>query len=349
MRGQLLKLAFISLVLEFLPIHSLSANDGPIQITTPDLTPGLELNFSALYLRPTGSNLDYAILTNSFSPAPQNWDIQTIKPRFKTGFNIGAGYSLPNSWSDIQLNWSHLRNHRQRSIQADATQYVAPFYQVGPDSFTLKQAFGKAKFSFDVVNLDLGVFMSVCSDLQLRFFGGLTGAEIKQKLYATFNDPSPNFFLTQKNVSKFTGLGPRLGFGGGYEFIDCFNIVGHMAGSLLIGNQRQQARFYSQSNDLSAAGIFQNKQGIRSHSAHQVVPALDARLGLNYSFAIANNSLFTVEAGYQAYTFINALLSYNPQSVGAPIQAGTVPIATMVKSQSNFSVDGPYLNFKLGF
>lgn len=353
MKGNGLRLILLGLALELGLLSAVFAEDDLFEMSTPDLAPGLELNTSALFLRPTGSNLDYAILTNSLSGPSPSWDIQSIKTRYKPGFNLGATYVFPNSWNDIQLNWSHLNTKHTNSVIADTTQFVAPFFQVGPDASTLREAKGKAKFNYDIVNLDAGAFMSVCTDLQLRFFGGLSGTQFKQKLISNFRDNTPNFHLTSKNTSKFTGLGPRLGFSASYDIVDCFSVVGHMAGSLLIGTQRLDTNYYSSSQALTVLGINRNRQGIHSYSSHQVVPALDAKLGLNYSFPFANNSLFTVEAGYQAATFLSAIAAYNPQSLvltpATPIQTGTIAVATMEKKQSNFSVDGPYLNFKLGF
>jgi hypothetical protein len=354
MKGKLHRLLILGLILALIPFQ-VSLAEGLIQITTADLTPGLELNASWLILRPSSGNLDYAILTTPLSnPSPTpSWQIQSIKPGYKSGFNLGAGYVFPNCWSDMQLNWSHLNSNHSRSTFAENTQFVAPFFQVGPDSGTLKEARGKAHFHYDIVNLDFGAFMSVCGDLQLRFFGGLSGAELKLKLHSTFRDSSPNFFFSSRNYSKFTGLGPRLGISAAYDIVDCFCIVGQMAGSMLVGNQRLNTSYIANSSILNSLGVNPNRQGINSKTAHQVVPALDAKLGLNYSFLLANNSLFTVEAGYQAATFLNAIASYNPQSLfvvpPTPLQTGTFAVATMEKKQSHFSVDGPYLNFKLGF
>jgi len=83
-----------------------------------------------------------------------------------------------------------------------------------------------------------------------------------------------------------------------------------------------------------------------------VVPALEGKIGLNYTYDFCD-WLLTLEIGYEAHLYFNALQSVdmgsevidlgpNPASVG-------VFARTFQRNISNFALAGPYLNVMIGF
>lgn len=320
----------------------------------------IQFSVSALFLRPSSNMLDFAVLSHSVPSFASNLEIQSLKLHYKPGFQMGAVYVFPNECADIQLNWWHLKTSASRFVVSNRNQFISPLYRIGAPAAIVREARGHTKFHYDVVNLDAGLFACFCHegnetrDWKLRFFTGLSAAELKQHLTSNFQGNvlqgnTPDFSFTSQNASKFSGLGPRFGIGGAHGLVDYLSVVGHMAGSLLVGNQHANTYYHAHSNALLPTGVFDNHHGIFSRKANQVVPGVDARLGLQFNLPACDAFSLSLEAGYQAATYLNAITAYNPNAVVSTIQTGSLPAIGMEKRQSHFSVDGPYLNFKLGF
>src|SRR6202022_2073651 len=86
--------------------------------------------------------------------------------------------------------------------------------------------------------------------------------------------------------SMFTGAGPRLGIKGLYGVGD-FQLIGEMAGAVLIGSAQSRIDFTTLS---PTAGL--NNQYLTSPNATRVVPSIDARLATAYTFAPTAYGLF---------------------------------------------------------
>ena len=58
---------------------------------------------------PVRGNLEYGTLTNPLPVVTPHWRNQSLKPNFTPSFSFGARY-MATEFTDIQLNWTHLRN-----------------------------------------------------------------------------------------------------------------------------------------------------------------------------------------------------------------------------------------------
>lgn len=355
MQRRLLNLATVGILLQATPFTGAHADGTLCQVSVPNLECGFEFNASALFLRPSNRDLDYAILTHPLPLLSPNWNVRAVRPINKIGFDVGVGYVIPNSGNDLQLSWQNLDASKSASVRAidGPTEFTGPLYQIGPNSVPVRESSGRAKFDYNVINLDAGQFVNFGNCTQARFFVGLNGAQLKQTLSANFKGiQAPGLFsLTSKNISKYDGVGPRLGVKAKVEMCEGFGLMGQMAGSLLIGTMKPITKISGSSPDLANAGISVNHQAISTQSSTQVVPGVDAKLGINYFTSFNCDALFTIEAGYQLATYINAITAYNPTTLvttpPGPIQTGSIFVNTLGKTVSNFSVSGPYLNFKV--
>ena len=319
-----------------------------------DSNTGFEVTASVLFLQPAGTNLDYAILGFPLPVNSPHWNTETINPSYSTGFNVGARYGFRNTENDVRLDWTHLNTSDSDAAYAGTSEFVVPFNQVGPSlgqqlNPATQQAHATAKFNYDVVNLDAGEYVDYGKHTQLRFFAGLSGAQLKEQLTTSFQDNGATFQFSSINNSKFTGMGPLFGIDGIYTLPRGFGVIGKIAGSALIGGSEPSTLYSSSSPQLAAAGVSVNHQSINSPTTTQVVPSLDGKLGLDYAYSFGKDLVFTIAAGYQAATYFNALVSYNPSSLFGEINLGTVAVSTMEKSVSNFSVNGPFIDFSLKF
>lgn len=255
----------------------------------------------------------------------------------------------------------------------DSGQWISPFSQTGPptadsydqiDSHTgvnkLLSAEGQVKFAYDAVNFDFGQYISVGAPLTVRLFGGLSYARIQEKLISSFYGTPPPagtpfpasvpIYLSLNNTSTFSGVGPRLGIDTNYQSRRGLRFTGQLAGNLLIGpTQPAQYEFTATSPELAAVGIPVNYEFISSKQVFHAIWAANARLGLGFSRCLGSGVLLTVDGGYMAAVYANALGGYETNNNVLALQIGSLSTASMRQTLSNFSVNGFYLDAGLKF
>lgn len=343
MKNSFLKLALFGLILEFAPLINAQASFAvevdPFGVFVPSFQPGFEFNISGLAIKPSSGNLEYAVFTNPLANTTQSWHVKTIRPQYHFGFGVGGRYVFGCTGNDLRLDWTHYSRGDANSVTGVYSDLVVPFYQVGTRGSLIRQAKGEVKkFQFDMADLNVGQFVSFGLRLQMRFFGGISVARIKETL-ATAYQP----YITSENITKYTGIGPRFGIKANYVLCYGFALVGQIGTSVLTGTLKAVTNYESFSPVINDLGIEEGKQSIKADNSTRVVPSVDARLGASYTHPFGVNSLFKLEAGYQATSYINAIRAYHPNSVVSDIATGSVSVATMGRNESNFAVSGPYV------
>jgi hypothetical protein len=94
-----------------------------------------------------------------------------------------------------------------------------------------------------------------------------------------------------------------------------------------------------------------DQQGIRDKDNAQVIPGFDGKLGLSYEHVFNQNAVVSIQGGYEAAVYINAVNQYAPATIvqtTASLDQGLY-VATMKHTQSNYVVHGPFLKFALKF
>jgi hypothetical protein len=290
-------------------------------------------------------------------PLPVNsphWDVGTLRPNYSAGFDLAGRYVFQNAENDLLLNWEHLNTNNSDAIYAGTNQFVVPIFQVGPSigqsvNYPTQQAHANVKFNYDVVNLDAGQYVSYGQRTQVRFYAGLSGAQLKETLNTLFQDNGATFGINSENNSKFTGVGPLFGVDGLYKLPHNVGITGALAASALIGRSEASTDYTSYSPQLAAAGVATNHQSITPKDTTQVVPGFNGKLGLNYTQVFGKGNVCALEVGYEYATYFNAVVAYNPAVVFGEVNLGTIALSSLGKSVSNFSVNGPYVNLSVKF
>lgn len=336
-----------------------SSDDVNLRLFIPPLKPVIEYKIAALWLKPGASNLNYVILNKELPAQSPTWTEQELYPSFDGGFLVGLRYVFPNAGSkDVNLEWTHLNSNTSDSTVADGASYfLGPDYEIGPAGIPIRDAAATANFKYNVVNLDVGQYIQFGQQLTMRLFAGLSGGDLKEEVSTTFSGtriggdfPGP-FSMNQDVTSKFVGIGPRFGVTANYDYCCTgFGFIGEAAISALIGTMESKTHFTGSGAELTEEfDQAVNRQFIRDQRVYQVVPAFDAKLGINYKHPFYNTSLLTVTAGYQAAVYVNAISQYLPASLvdGSPLESGGIFVATMNHTLSNYSVQGPF--FELSF
>lgn len=315
--------------------------------------PRFEFTIGALFLKPSSTLLDYAVHGYPLPVDSPHWQVSAVNPGYSTGFDLAGRYFFANTRNDVHLSWDHLRTSDSDSTQAGTSEFVVVMYQTGPSALQVfnnpsTHADATAKFYYDVVNLDAGRSFDF-SDAQLRVSLGVSGAQIKENLSATFRDNASTYSINTTNNSRFTGIGPMFGLDGKYKIPYGFGLSGSATVAGLVGYVDPVTSFTSSSPELTASGISSNYQTISPRNTTQIIPAFAGKIGLDYSHTFYNTAIFTAAVGYEYAVYMNALAAYNPTTIFGNINTGTIALASVGKSVSNFSVQGPFLNFSFGF
>lgn len=305
---------------------------------------GYEVIGSLLYLQPGAGNLEYATLVNPLPAPSPHWVNSTLSPDLTPAFEFGLR-SFCECGNDCEVTWTHLESSAHDSLRADPLQFVGPSYEIGPDANVFQRAQGSVDFGYDAVNLDAGHQMNVGGCVQVRLFGGLQYARIREKLEASFASDDDQTTSSNTTDSLFNGVGPRIGVraqrgSGGFQ------ILGELAGAALVGTMESRIDFTATSPSQSGLSVPPNNpQSLTSPNATQVVPALDTKLGASYALPCGRCGLFKIEGGYQAAVYVNAVNEYSLTEVVTPTNTQSVGVflRTAEHLQSDFTVHGPYL------
>ncbi len=320
---------------------------APFEINVPNMQKGLEFNLSGLYLRPTNCDLDYVTVE-----LPSNGRINDPTTRINTyavrtsnnfAFHLGAGYVFANSGNDIQVGWTHFNDTSSdiKIIHGNSVQVSLPYFKdfiVRLQEGDVMDVSGTADFKYDAVDLDVGQYMNIGTRLSTRLFAGIRYARITRDLATRFIFHKKDGVTRDKEFSdqsKFHGFGPRFGVHSVFHVGRCIGLVGEVSAALLVSKLEL--------GEVSREDIDNLKEDIfRYHytSVQRVVPNVEGRLGLDYSYAFGNTSSFAIEAGYHVTTYFEAV---DRAIVGDQSKGET----TADRRCSNVSFDGPYLSLNL--
>lgn len=291
----------------FLAALGLTANSlaiagamGPVcvpgNVTVPCETKQWSFGIDALYL-----NLNNGIIRGYDAIPPFN----RINDNWGWGFKAEGSYQY-STGNDVDINWIHISNDGSQNLISSS------LINLNND------------IHFDQVHAVLGQHVDASLTHKARFYGGLSYANIE-------NDRTSYNVFSQVGLSRvddnsyFNGVGAVLGVDYSYYFRNNLSLVANGATSLLYGSTHV-------SNWVSPNAFAPVAIAPLYASKKTVVPGFEAKLGVNYAYAMPTGML-NLEAGYQAIQYI------------APLQAFRYGNNIEVVS-SDFEVYGPYFGAK---
>lgn len=330
----------------------------PIEVIVPNFKGGFEFSVAGLYFKPTSSNLQYVSTSNEngFALVPLttggNLSEENINPTYGGGFLINLGYIFPNTANDARISWTHFNHSSTDNASFESSLPLPPGVTAPAGLLSLLTRFGeiylldgaasaegRVSDEFDAIDLDVGQYINIGHRLQTRIFVGLRYAQLENTVTAeyqgsqfglTFTHIGLPFSESDKSESTFKGIGPLLGVNAEYLIAYGFGINGSIDGALLAGRLSldQDAHF---TQIFTAFG-----ESFDYDDLNLIVPAFDARLGINYNYTVHNGALLQLELGYQVTQYFNV------------IEESEFIIDNEIET-SNFSLNGPYfsINVKL--
>jgi hypothetical protein len=311
------------------------------------------MEFNALFLQPSSSNLYFAAEADPLPIERPDWKIHEVHPSYHFGFDVGIAGIFHSSNSTLSLNWEHFHTLDSHSKTVAPENMLGPFFEIGPDASPYKKARGHSFFCFDEVDLDYGVFVDFGSRLRTDLYAGVSFAKIRQTQHVKFESNDGNTARTIRPHSRFWGVGPQIGVDFSYRIIKGFNLIGSGVGSIYVGMMENFTRYKSGSPVFMMAGFeVPNKQRTTVSDRSQVVPGLEGKLGLSYVYTFKRHWMIALKAGYQAQIYLNAIQSTDiaSQVNVPPVPAsGGVYVRTFTRTLSNFALAGPFAALDLAF
>jgi hypothetical protein len=301
--------------------------------------PRVETFASLLYLQPGSNNLEYASLVDTLPLLSNQWNNQAITPDMTPAFNVGVRFFLAAPGSDLQISWTHLNTDETATVVAGPNQFVAPVSKIGGPYGDFTVARGEAHYAFDAINLDFGHTLSSDGYYDVRFYGGLQCARISQDLTSALSTGDGISGTIYATDSLFTGVGPRFGMNA-RRYLGSFSFLGEVSAAAIIGRMHSQMDFTTFS-PLLVGGP--NRQTLDSPDATQVIPCLDTKLGVGYTFGTNDWGVFRIDAGYMAAIYVNAVSSYalTEQTI---VPGLSIDLHSAEHTYSDFTVHGPFMS-----
>ncbi len=368
----------ISLILLGLGLVSASAYAGTvadmpmpvsndINVTAPDQSGMWSFGGTAVFMQASNKTFDYAdTATFSTNPPPNtviDFNRNTVDEDYHWWFGADITYAFPGHGRDVMLAYEGLHGDSTDHTRPDpaSTAAVSAF-----SGFQYTEAKGKSETDYDAGDLVFGQKLDVGERIRLHPFIGVRYAHIDLKdtgTYAGPNTPSFSFIgATGDSVSEaskientFNGVGPRLGSDAEINLGQGFSIRGRLGLSALIGSHTVDNSGVI--SEYDANGVFIDNvlsASNDSDSETRVIPEVDGRLGLNYTYNFDSNMAMGFEAGWQATNYFNVASDQRSVS-GALLGALFEPLGplgaasgdTHYGSTSNFAIQGPYARLQL--
>jgi len=314
---------------------------------------GCKVYAKALYLQPSGCDLNYIVESNPLPLSSPSWKIHKITPQYQVAFDVGFSAQCNGSNAYVNFNWEHFKSNNRISKNVKSENMLGPFFAVGPYSSIFKKVHGKVHTLYDSSNFDCGVFVHGSGRFTANMYAGINFTRIHQDLRTKFSNRDESISRSIHLPSKFMGAGPHFGIDFSYRTFAYWNITGRVATAILVGKQKNHTHFSTNSPTLTLVDASSpNHQYVTHHNKIQVVPAFEGKLGISYEYTRCNWT-YEIEVGYQAKFYLNALQSID---IGSEIaKASILPSSTGVyastlhRTTSNFALAGPYLTLNVSF
>ena len=298
----------------------------PGNVTTPCLQSGWEVYAHALYLQPTISNTNNMFFYNSLQTGSST-NIQTtwqnFDPSWGWGFDVAGAYHF-GMGKDINFNWS--RVHNKSTVTQPVSSETTFMLPIVSDVSSVNP-------QWDIANAELGQRVNIDDTSVLRLHAGVQYARINTDFDATYSDGS----LLSRATANYNGFGPRLGADLYYglehvmDKLTGLSVYGKAASALLVGPES----FHS---SITVPYLGAAYMGSASGTHINIVPELEAKLGVQYTYALTQGEL-SVDAGWMWNTYFNAqavAYTYNYQ--------GSAEVYS--ENQSNVGLQGLYFGLK---
>ena len=285
---------------------------------------GFYLGITGIYGQPSETGL--GLVTDSWlygNSAAAMAIGKPFDPNYKW-LGIGkVGYDIPGTANNIEIDYLFLNNgtHSVNNFGDGSIGFGSILFPDVTIPFT-PDFVSDALLQYKAGQVDAKIgrkYSDVSGVYYLRTSVGARWAELKHSLL---------FAAPGNMISRFRGAGPLLSLDGRYGFSSGFGLVGSFDYGFIVG----------QANSHSYVRIAEKNYGFKWPKRNRVVNSLTGKLGIDFSYQFSNLASITVEGGYQANEYFNAM-----DTIRGTIAFNGIQRINGLET-NDFSVQGPYIS-----
>ena len=313
-----------------------------VAVTAPTIQGSWEIGIDVLYQRMSNNELQYGTLVNNSGGSNVSNKGLVNDPKYHWQFSADVLYNIPGEGRFVRF--AYTRNH---SDDSDGTVLPAGSGTGGSDFISMNglaqgvnlnqwdTGFGKQDIDYHAYDLVTGQRINVGSRVQLIPFAGVRYTDIQQDDQMQFTRIDDGSSANSRTKIDIKAAGPRFGMGANVYVAHDISVTGRIAGSLLFSDSDRKDIIVAINDDLVPATTVVTQTD--DSDKHQLIPEVDARLGVNYTHGFLNDTVFMVEAGYEMTHYFD-VLSQSSQA-----------LEDTVNLNGDYALHGPYFRVQLDF
>jgi hypothetical protein len=283
----------------------------------------VSVDASFIYWQTIQENMDPAeyvsSLSNTLGTSSQAFPLLDFK--YKPGFKVGLGMSFDYDHWDVGLEYTRLHGTHDRSAalsleaaQAGATYLVSWITNAGSLSSTATQFKASWRVNLDFLDMDLGRWFYVGTQLTFRPSAGARVAWINQHRKEFFTSIlNPALALTDHENTNSWGIGPRLSLDMNWMVGQGFRLFGNGEFDILFSRYHTKAH-----SEFLLSGSTALQNNYQQNNINGLRPHIDLELGFGWGAYLCNHEWhidFGASYGYQI--FWNQNMFHWPYGQGA--------------------------------
>jgi Legionella pneumophila major outer membrane protein precursor len=300
------------LLISLLMLATLSAEEGCWIPRLRFLCGTPQVKGKALYWKPYGASVHYATTFPENDPIGSN---RLLKSDYGWGYEVEAAYLFPANVDQLSLDFTKIDFATNGKVASD--QEI-----VDPNGDTDVLARGTANQNYIGSNLTWSRRFYKSNCFRIDLFGGISYAGLDERIITDYTQFGGDQTWLMR-LTKFRGLGPRLGVGTAWGPFVGFSIGGHVAASGPTGRRR-----YLTDDQMTESKARETV----------IIPAFDGRGWTRVSFDLCCYR-FLIELGYEIRNF--SCLFYRPTL--------DQPLTNQLVADCHFTLAGPYTSLAIRF
>lgn len=284
------------------------------EINLDTLKGGVIAGITLGYMKPNYHNNGLVVVDRTEDGVTPYGRSEDIDYEHDIAYHLMLGWKFCDTPWDLRANLFHLDVDDSRTL---ARQGIEIFWNsrsnVHSDSDFISKADsanGKISFKLDAFDLEFSQHINMGCLSGMRLFWGASHHTLEQNTelgYVVNEIPDQQSGKSQvaSFKSDFRGYGPRFGLDMDYYLGHSFGLVGQVSTTVLFGNL--------DSRYTTSVSPADKKLNLRYKNRSIVVPALDLKLGLDYTmcFCNGNSSELRFELGYWVKHYFDAVNQIN--------------------------------------
>jgi len=270
------------------------------EVLASSSTSSWSFGIEGLFMLPTNANFQYASISDQGVPT-RNHDNKSVTPQHDFGGEFDATYHFAGNSRDVKVALTHIDMDSSDKEQLINGRISDPF---GLTNIFTDEAKADTDNSVDAIDVVAGQMFNVGERVVMHVFGGIRYADLENNNLAQyFNSQANNARQGSGRINtEFDGIGPRAGTDVAVQVGSGISIVSTVGVSLLKGTVDTKITV------APPAALVGNDPVITDNNGgHNLIPEMDAKLGINYHHNINTRNAFDIQLGYQVVNYFDVI------------------------------------------